>query len=205
MKTEIMRADHPIAFTHAADILNHGGLVAFPTDTVYGLATLPFQEEYIERLYIAKGRNSDRAIAVLLGDYNQLEQVARDIGETARRWAQAFWPGPLTLIVPGNDSIPKILSPAPTIGVRIPDHPVALSLLRLVGPLAVTSANLSGQANTNTAQEVYDQLEGRIHLILDGGRSPGGVPSTVVECTTAEPVILRQGPLSLEDLMRKLR
>ena len=205
MKTEIMRADHPIAFTHAADILNHGGLVAFPTDTVYGLATLPFQEEYIERLYIAKGRNSDRAIAVLLGDYNQLERVARDIGETARRWAQAFWPGPLTLIVPSNDSIPKILSPVPTIGVRIPDHPVALSLLRLVGPLAVTSANLSGQANTNSAQEVYDQLEGRIHLILDGGRSPGGVPSTVVDCTTVEPAILRQGPLSLEDLMRKLK
>lgn len=203
MKTEIMRADHPIAFTHAADILNHGGLVAFPTDTVYGLATLPFQEEYIERLYIAKGRNSDRAIAVLLGDYEQLDQIAKDIGETARRWAQEFWPGPLTLIVPSNEAIPKILSPGPTIGVRIPDHPVALSLLRRVGPLAVTSANLSGQANTNTAQEVYDQLEGRIHLILDGGRSPGGVPSTVVDCTTDEPAILRQGPLSIEDLLHK--
>jgi L-threonylcarbamoyladenylate synthase len=204
MKTEIIRADHPIALTHAADILNHGGLVAFPTDTVYGLAVLPFQEEYVERLYIAKGRNNDRAIAVLLGDYEQLAQVAKEIGETARRWAQEFWPGPLTLIVPCLESIPKVLSSKPTLGVRIPDHPVALSLLRLIGPLAVTSANLSGQANTNTAQEVFDQLNGRIHLILDGGRTPGGVPSTVVDCTVAEPVILRQGPLTSEDLMRVL-
>ena len=204
MKTEIIRADHQIALTHAADILNHGGLVAFPTDTVYGLAVLPFQEEYVERLYIAKGRNSDRAIAVLLGDYEQLAQVAKDIGETARRWAQEFWPGPLTLIVPCLESIPKMLSSQPTLGVRIPDHPVALSLLRLVGPLAVTSANLSGQPNTNTAQEVFDQLDGRIHLILDGGRTPGGVPSTVVDCTVEEPVILRQGPLTSKDLMQVL-
>jgi L-threonylcarbamoyladenylate synthase len=204
MKTEIIRADHPVALTHAADILTHGGLVAFPTDTVYGLAVLPFQEEYVERLYIAKGRNSDRAIAVLLGEYEQLGQVARDIGETARRWAQVFWPGPLTLIVPCQESIPEMLSSKPTIGVRIPDHPVALSLLQMVGPLAVSSANLSGQANANTAQEVFDQLNGRIHLILDGGRTLGGVPSTVVDCSVADPVILRQGPLTLEDLMRVL-
>ncbi|MFO7624443.1 MAG: L-threonylcarbamoyladenylate synthase [Anaerolineales bacterium] len=204
MKTEIIHADHPVALTHAADILTHGGLVAFPTDTVYGLAVLPFQAEYVERLYIAKGRNSDRAIAVLLGDDEQLEQVAKDIGETARRWAKEFWPGPLTLIVPSLETIPKMLTSQPNLGIRIPDHPVALALLRLVGPLAVTSANLSGQANTNTAQEVFEQLDGRIHLILDGGRTPGGVPSTVVDCTVDEPVILRQGPLTMEDLKRAL-
>jgi L-threonylcarbamoyladenylate synthase len=204
MKTEIIHADHPVALTHAADILTHGGLVAFPTDTVYGLAVLPFQAEYVERLYIAKGRNSDRAIAVLLGDDEQLEQVAKDIGETARRWAKEFWPGPLTLIIPSLETVPKTLTSQPNLGVRIPDHPVALALLRLVGPLAVTSANLSGQANTNTAQEVFEQLDGRIHLILDGGRTPGGVPSTVVDCTVDEPVILRQGPLTMEDLKRVL-
>jgi L-threonylcarbamoyladenylate synthase len=165
---------------------------------------LPFQAEYVERLYIAKGRNSDRAIAVLLGDYEQLEQVAKDIGETARRWAKEFWPGPLTLIIPSLETVPKTLTSQPNLGVRIPDHPVALALLRLVGPLAVTSANLSGQANTNTAQEVFEQLDGRIHLILDGGRTPGGVPSTVVDCTVDEPVILRQGPLTMEDLKRVL-
>jgi L-threonylcarbamoyladenylate synthase len=204
MKTEVINAEHPIALNHATDILKHGGLVAFPTDTVYGLASLPFQAEFVERLYIAKGRNSERAIALLLGDYEQLDQVARNIGETARLWARKFWPGPLTIIVPRLETLPDVLSPTSTIGVRVPDHPVALALLNMVGPLAVTSANLSGLQNTNTAQDVFDQLHGRIHLILDGGRTPGGVPSTVVDCTTGDPIVLREGPVTLDDLMKVL-
>lgn len=204
MITEVINAEHPIALNHAADILKHGGLVAFPTDTVYGLASLPFHAEYIERLYVAKGRNSERAIALLLGDYQQLEQVARDVGPTARRWAQKFWPGPLTLIVPRLETLPDVLSPTTTIGVRVPDHPVAMALLNMIGPLAVTSANISGYENTKTAQDVFEQLNGRIHLILDGGRTPGGVPSTVVDCTVDEPVVLREGPVTLEDLMKVL-
>jgi len=204
MKTEIMRADHPIALHHAQDILNNGGLVAFPTDTVYGLASLPFQAEYVERLYIAKGRNSERSIAVLLGDQNQLKQIASDMGEMALRLAEHYWPGPLTLIVPRLTLLPDILTPNPTVGVRIPDHPFALALLRQVGPLAVTSANLSGHNNCNTAQEVLQQLDGRIHLILDGGQTTGGVPSTVVDCTRKEPIVLREGPIKLDDLQAVL-
>lgn len=204
MNTEVIHAEHPIALNHAVDILKHGGLVAFPTDTVYGLASLPFQGEYVERLYVAKGRNSERAIALLLGDHKQLEQVARDIGEKAKLWARKFWPGPLTLIVPRLESLPDVLSPTSSIGVRVPDHPVALALLNMVGPLAVTSANLSGYENTNTSQDVFDQLNGRIHLILDGGRTPGGVPSTVVDCTVEDPIVLREGPITLDDLMRVL-
>ncbi len=200
MKTEILRTDHPVALRHAVDILQHGGLVAFPTDTVYGLATLPFNAEYVERLYIAKGRSSDRAIAILLGNTSQLPQVSNGMGELAMRLAERFWPGPLTLIVPRSQKLPDILSPTPTIGLRIPDHPFALSLLRTVGPLAVTSANLSGKENTTTAQDVLAQLDGRIHLILDGGRTPGGVPSTVVDCTREEPVVLREGPIPLVEL-----
>jgi len=114
--------------------------------------------------------------------------------------ARRFWPGPLTLIVPRLPQLPSVLSSNLTIGVRIPDHPVALSLLKLVGPLAVTSANLSGNANANTAQQVLDQLDGRIHLILDGGQTPGGVPSTVADCTGPETRILREGPISLVEL-----
>lgn len=200
MKTEILAADHPFALPHAADILKNGGLVAFPTDTVYGLAALPFNPEFIERLYTAKGRNSERAIAILLGNEEQLKQVASEVSETTHRLTKRFWPGPLTLIVPKAPSLPKVLSPNPTIGVRIPDHPVARAFLQLVGPLAVTSANLSGQGNTRTAQEVFAQLEGRIDLILDGGQSPGGVPSTVVDCTSPEPLIIREGPVSQKDL-----
>ena len=200
MKTEILRADHPVAMRHAADILKHGGLVAFPTDTVYGLATLPFKVEYVERLYTAKGRNSERAIAILLGDLSQISQVTPEMGKMAMKLARRFWPGPLTLIVPRLAQLPSVLSSNLTIGVRIPDHPVALSLLKLIGPLAVTSANLSGKENANTAQQVLDQLDGRIHLILDGGQTPGGVPSTVADCTGLETLILREGPISLVEL-----
>ncbi len=171
-------------------------MVAFPTDTVYGLASLPFESEYVERLYIAKGRNTERAIAVLLGETSQLSLIAREMNETALRLAEQFWPGPLTLIVPKQLRLPEILSPYPTVGVRIPDHPFALSLLRQAGPLAVTSANLSGHNSPTTAQQVLNQLQGRIDLILDGGPTPGGVPSTVVDCTGPEPVVLREGPIS---------
>jgi L-threonylcarbamoyladenylate synthase len=96
--------------------------------------------------------------------------------------------------------LPEILSPNPTIGVRVPDHEVALKLLSITGPLGVTSANISGQENTTTADEVLEQLDGRIHLLIDGGPSPGSVPSTVVDCTGSEPVILRSGPISMADI-----
>jgi L-threonylcarbamoyladenylate synthase len=204
MKTDLLKADHPSALDHAADVLLHGGTVVFPTDTVYGLAALPSNAEYVERLFIIKGRNSARAIAVLIAGAFELEQVAKDPNPTARRLAERFWPGPLTLIVSRHPSLPDVLSPLPTIGVRIPDHPVALALLRKTGPLAVTSANLSGQDNTSTAQEVMKQLDGRVHLVIDGGRTPGGVPSTVVDCTGKEPLILREGPITEEHIRAAL-
>ncbi len=198
MNTELLSADHPSAIAHTLDVLNHGGLVVFPTDTVYGLAALPFQAQSIERLYVVKGRSSQKAIAILLGKLAHLEQVASEMNPMAMRLAEKFWPGPLTLVVQRNPGLPAVLTPDNTIGVRMPDHPVALELLRQSGPLAVTSANLSGRENTVTAQEVINQLRGRIHLVLDGGHIPGGIPSTVVDCTGPQPVILRKGPISLD-------
>lgn len=200
MQTEIMRADHPIALQHAMDVLRHGGMVAFPTDTVYGLASLPFRAEAVERLFIAKGRGSQQAIAVLVGAIADVDKVSTGMGPMASRLAERFWPGPLTLIVPGRPDLPAVLSANATVGVRMPDHPLTLALLREIGPLAVTSANLTGRDNTNTAREVLKQLKGRVHLVLDGGRSPGGLPSTVVDCTGADPVILRQGPVSEKEI-----
>jgi L-threonylcarbamoyladenylate synthase len=205
MKTEILRADHPVALDHAVDVLQHGGLVAFPTDTVYGLAALPFKGEAVERLFTAKGRNNTRAIAILIGDITHLKQITPKMSEKAEILAKRFWPGPLTLVVLKHPALPDVLTPDQTVGIRMPDHPVALALLRMIGPLAVTSANLSGQNNTNTAQEVLAQLNGRIHLVLDGGRSPGGVPSTVLDCTGPELIVLRSGPLSLEDLQAEAK
>ncbi len=205
MDTEIIKSDHPVALPHAVDVLKNGGLVAFPTDTVYGLAALPTSDEFIERLYIAKGRESARAIAILLSSPDELPEVSISPNQTALRLARNFWPGPLTLIVPRHPSLPDILSPNPTIGVRVPDHEFALELLAAAGPLGVTSANISGRENANTAQEVLQQLDGRIHLVIDGGKSPGRVPSTVVDCTSSKPVILRPGPISIEDIQRAIR
>jgi L-threonylcarbamoyladenylate synthase len=200
MNTEVIKSDHPIALQHAVDVLLNGGLVAFPTDTVYGLAALPTKTEFIERLYTVKGRESTRAIAVLISSSEQLKETSVAPNKTAQILARNFWPGPLTLIVPRHPDLPEILSPLPTIGVRVPDHELALQLLRMTGPLGVTSANISGQDNTTTADEVLMQLDGRIHLLIDGGITPVSVPSTVVDCTTLEPVILRSGPISLADI-----
>jgi L-threonylcarbamoyladenylate synthase len=204
IKTEILRAEHPIAIRHASDVLKHGGMVAFPTDTVYGLAALPYQENTIEQLFTAKGRNSSRAIAILIGEISHLTKVTNNISDQARRIIEHFWPGPLTLVLPKHPALPDILSQNQTIGVRLPAHPIALTLLREIGPLAVTSANLSGGENPNTAQDVQAQLGGRVHLIIDGGRSPGGVPSTVVDCTGSVLSVLRPGPISLEEIQRVL-
>jgi L-threonylcarbamoyladenylate synthase len=204
MKTTILAAESPGSLEFAQQLLLEDRLVAFPTDTVYGLGALAFNSGAINQLYLVKGRDTAKAIAVLLGDIYALRQVTGSMSPLAERLAQRFWPGPLTLVLSRHPDLPANLSPLPTIGVRMPDHPVALELLNSTGPLAVTSANLSGASNATTAQQVFDQLHGRIPLILDGGQTPGGQPSTVVDCTGDQPVILRQGPVTLDQLQAAL-
>ena len=204
METTILPADDPQALQKAFDTLGGGGLVAFPTDTVYGLGALAHDQHGIERLYLVKDRQSAKAIPILISEPAELARVASLVDSRTQSLAEHFWPGPLTLVVPRHASLPEALSPYPTVGVRVPDHPVALALLRRTGPLATTSANLSEGPSTTTAQQVLEQLGGGVSLILDGGRTPGGVPSTVVDCSAAELVILRQGPLSLEQLTAAL-
>lgn len=200
MKTEILSAQAPTTLPRALATLRAGGLVAFPTDTVYGVGALAFDAPAVEKIYEAKGRSTEKAIPILLGDTADLEKVTAQVSEMALRLATRFWPGPLTLVVPKHPSISDALSPLPTVGVRVPDHPVARALLRAAGPMAVTSANLSGQASPSTAEEVLVQLGGRIALIIDGGKTPDGVPSTVVNCAGAEPQILREGPITLAQI-----
>jgi len=200
VKTEVLSAQAPSALPRALAILRRGGLVAFPTDTVYGVGALAFDAAAIEKIYEAKGRSTEKAIPILLGDAGDLEKVTAQVSEMALRLAGRFWPGPLTLVVPKHPSLPEAVSTAPTVGVRVPDHPVARALLRAAGPMAVTSANLSGQASPCTAEEVLVQLVGRIALIIDGGKTPDGVPSTVVNCAGAEPQVLREGPITLAQI-----
>jgi len=205
MKTETLPTTNPESFARAVEILNQGGLVAFPTDTVYGLAAQVNNPAAIEKLYQAKQRSKEKAIPVLLGSPAELDQVAASVNPEAQRLADAFWPGPLTLVIVGHPDLPDNLAPGSTLGVRVPDHVDALTLLGLTGPLAVTSANLSGGENASSAAEVAAQLSGRIDLILDGGVTPGGQPSTVVDCTSETLTILRSGPISQDEIQQKLR
>jgi len=205
MKTERISTKNPEAILHAVNILNDGGLVAFPTDTVYGLAAAIKNVSAIQRLFEVKERDQNKAIAVLLSSHQDLEHVAVNPPQAAVKLAERFWPGPLTLIFSRHPGLPEILSPLPTIGVRVPDHPDALALMDITGPLAVTSANISGDENACTAGEVLAQLKGRVHLVLDGGRTPGGQPSTVVDCTSSELNVLREGPISWKDIKSTLK
>ena len=144
----------------------------------------------------------EKAIPVLIGDNEDLVQVAEEIPIFAMRLIDRFWPGPLTVLVPKRPTLPEAISATSTVGVRVPDHNVARALLRLAGPLAVTSANISSQPSPITAGQVMVQLGGRLALIIDGGETPGGIPSTLVDCTGDEIQILREGPISKEELLR---
>lgn len=204
IETLTLPADDPLAIPRALAILAQGGLAAFPTDTVYGVGGLAFDPHAIQEIYQVKGRSIEKAIPILVGAPEQLPLVAPELNPLARRLAERFWPGPLTLVVTKHPGLPPELSIYPTVGVRMPDHPTALALLQRSGPLAVTSANLSGQASATTAEEVQQQLGGRIALILDGSRTPGGLPSTVVDCSGPQPHLLRPGPISLEEILAAL-
>ena len=188
----------------ALQILREGGLVAFPTDTVYGVGALVFDGKAVESIYVAKQRPIEKAIPVLMADAADMEKVGMDIPEVAYQLAARFFPGPLTCLIPKQPTLPESVSATETVGVRVPDHEVARALLRAAGPMAVTSANISGQPSPSTAQEVLAQLGGRIDLILDGGKTPGGVPSTLVDCTGKDLKILREGSISLAEIRQKL-
>lgn len=205
LNTGILQASHASLVQKALKILQNGGLVAFPTDTVYGVGALAFDGAAVESIYTAKDRPVEKAIPILIADLDDLAKVTSlPIPPIAVRLATRFWPGPLTLVVPKAQSLPEAVSTTETVGVRVPNHEVARLLLRAAGPMAVTSANISGAQSPVTAQEVYEQLSGRIALIIDGGRTPGGVPSTLVDCTAPELKILREGPITLEELLAAL-
>lgn len=205
MITERLSATDPASLARALAILRAGGLAAFPTDTVYGLGALAFDGAAVESIYAAKDRPVEKAIPVLIGDLDDLGRVAEDVPMMARRLVLRFWPGPVTLILPKVRTLPEAVSAIDTVAVRIPDHPLARALLRAAGPMAVTSANLSGQVSPTNAEELIRQLNGRIPLVLDGGETPGGVPSTLVDCLGAKPIILRAGPVTMEEILEALR
>ena len=203
-QTRILSIDDPNAISFALSALEADDLIVFPTDTLYGLAGR-INETSLQKIYAAKQRPEDKAIPVLVGGMEQLDQLASLTKPAVSALMKAYWPGPLTLVVPKNPELPALLTPYPGVAVRMPDHPFALKLLLQTGPLAVTSANISGGQNPTTAEEVYAQLNGRVALILDGGKHPGGKASTIIDCQGDSPQVLREGPINLEEILKVWR
>jgi len=186
----------------AADVLLRGGLVAFPTETVYGLGADAMNPAAVDRIFEAKGRPATNPTIIHVADVAGAKACAADWPEEADELANAFWPGPLTIVVPAASGIaPAALAGGTTVGLRIPNHPVASALLKAVGkPIAAPSANRSESLSPTTAQHVLRTLDGRIDLVLDGGPTPGGLESTVVDLSVSPPRLLRPGLISAEQL-----
>lgn len=197
MNTQIMKLPQAgaAAYEQAADILKKGGLVAFPTETVYGLGGNALDPEASKRIYAAKGRPSDNPLIVHVADVEAVELLAEEVSERAKRLMEAFWPGPLTVILKAGPVVPRETTGGlSTVALRMPDHPVALELIRAAGlPIAAPSANTSGRPSPTRAEHVAEDLDGRIDMILDGGDVGIGVESTIVDLTGEAPVILRPG------------
>jgi len=201
-QTRVLRTDDPSALGQAIALLRSGELVAFPTDTVYGLGCDLWQEAAIVRLYRAKERPANLAIPVLVSSPEQVDQVATKVPEAFARVAERFWPGGLTIILRRQERVPQLLcAGGDTIAVRMPDYALVRALANAMGgALATTSANLSGRPSPATADEVLADLQGRIPLLLDGGRCSAGVASSIIDLVSDPPRLLRAGPLSLEVL-----
>ncbi|HWI52158.1 MAG TPA: L-threonylcarbamoyladenylate synthase [Symbiobacteriaceae bacterium] len=194
----------PIA--EAAAAIRSGGLVAFPTETVYGLGADAANAAAVARIFVAKGRPSDNPLIVHVSDRDMLADVVKEIPPKAEKLIERFWPGPLTLVLPKLPGIPdSVTCNLPTVGVRMPHHPVALALIRAAGvPIAAPSANRSGRPSPTAAEHVVEDLTGRIDVILDGGETGVGVESTVIDMTVDPPVLLRPGGVTVEQLIKEI-
>ncbi|MBR2408017.1 MAG: threonylcarbamoyl-AMP synthase [Lachnospiraceae bacterium] len=210
MKTEIIKINREQfaeeELLYAAQCLKEGKLVAFPTETVYGLGGNAYDATAAARIYEAKGRPSDNPLIVHIADTGALTELADEVPETAYRLAEAFWPGPLTMILKKSDKVPKTTTGGlDTVAIRMPADKIAAALIRCSGVyVAAPSANASGRPSTTKAEHVIEDLEGKIDVIIDGGASAIGLESTIVDLTGEVPLILRPGYISAEQLAQVL-
>jgi L-threonylcarbamoyladenylate synthase len=201
----------PAVIGVAAELLRGGGLVAFPTETVYGLGVDPFNEEAVERLFAVKGRPVEKGLILHLGEVAQIDAVARAVPAAAQALIERFFPGPLTLVLPMRAGVEppllarRVTAGGDTIAVRMPAHPVALALARAFGgPIAAPSANLSGEPPPTDAESIRYTLGPSIDALLDAGPTPGGIPSTLVDVTATPIRILREGAIPSSDVWAAL-
>lgn len=206
IETKVLKVDpiHPEKeiIEEAVEVLREGGLVAFPTETVYGLGADSLNKEAVKKIYIVKGRPPDNPLILHISSLEELEEVAKDIPSLVYELASKVWPGPVTFILKKSDLVlSEVTAGLSTVAVRCPAHPVALSLIKNLGnPIAAPSANLSGRPSPTTAEHVIKDLSGRIEMILDGDDTFFGVESTIINLTSEPPVLLRPGPVGVEDL-----
>ncbi|WP_461865079.1 L-threonylcarbamoyladenylate synthase [Thermococcus sp.] len=186
----------------AANLIREGKLVAFPTETVYGLGADALNENAVRRIFQAKGRPPDNPLIIHIADFEQLYRLARDVPKEARILAEKFWPGPLTFVLPKREDVPYVTTGGlDTVAVRMPANEIALSLIRMSGrPIAAPSANISGKPSPTSAEHVADDFYGRIECIINGGETEIGVESTVLDLTSRPPVLLRPGGLPVEEI-----
>lgn len=188
----------------AAEFIKNGGIVAFPTETVYGLGANVFDEQAIAKIFAAKMRPNDNPLIAHVGNLEQIKSLVTEITPTAQKFIAAFFPSPLTLVLPKTEKVPLIATAnLETIGVRMPNHKLAQEFLKACGtPVVAPSANLSGKPSPTTWQAVFEDLDGRIDCILQGEMTTIGLESTVVDCTSETPLVLRTGAITLEELQK---
>ena len=206
METLFLSAEMPETAETAAKIIKNGGLVAIPTETVYGLGANGLSPEAVAKIFIAKGRPQDNPLILHIADAAQMDGLGHSIPESAYRLAEKFWPGPLTLVLPARDIVPKCTTGGlSTVAVRCPDNDITRQIIRLAGvPVAAPSANISGKPSTTTAQHVLHDHDGRIEAVVDGGPCRVGVESTIVDLTEDRPRLLRPGGITPEQLIEVL-
>ena len=205
MQTEILQPTEENLLL-AAELIKRGGLVAFPTETVYGLGADGLNVEACRKIFSAKGRPSDKPLSLHVASLEMVERVAK-ISSMAEKLFEAFCPGALTIILPKNKIVPDFVTCGKSsVGIRFPANDVALELIKLSGvPIAAPSANLSGKTPPSSSEEVFENLRGRVEVILDGGQCQFGVSSTIIDLTTSEPKILRHGAISAEKILQLLK
>lgn len=201
IQTRILSVDLPGAIESAANLIKEGDLVAIPTETVYGLAANALDEKAVQKIFSVKGRPQDNPLIVHISDIAMWESLVTEVTEEAKLLAKAFWPGPLTIILPKSDRVPEQTSASlDTVAVRMPSHPAARAVIEAAGlPLAAPSANLSGSPSPTSVSHCADDLWGKVPLILDGGMCSVGIESTVISLV-GEPVVLRPGQITVEQL-----
>ncbi|AEC51980.1 sua5 superfamily-related protein [Pyrococcus sp. NA2] len=188
----------------AARLIREGKLVAFPTETVYGLGADALNESAVRRIFEAKGRPADNPLIVHISSFSQVHELAREVPEEAKMLAREFWPGPLAIVLPKSEIVPKVTTGGlDTVAIRMPANKIALKLIELSGrPIAAPSANISGKPSPTSAEHVAEDFYGKIECIVDGGETKIGVESTVIDLTEWPPVLLRPGGLPLEEIER---